>query len=179
MSIKNMLSVLLKEAETYRNQGLLDEARLKYQKALEILKANDKLGDRKALIQIIEGKVALLKTSTDTTEQPILKNQTPSESCRLESIDVISIEIALDAGPAKDQVLDFEVDFQANKMLSIIIPSKNKALISQLKDGVFLNNILYYSPIAILKGAGVVTSCLEINNGPKKGDYCLKIRIVD
>ena len=46
MGIKNLLSVLLKEAETYRNQGLLDESRLKYHKALEILKANEQLGNR-------------------------------------------------------------------------------------------------------------------------------------
>ena len=179
MSIKNMLSVLLKEAETYRIQGLLDESRLKYHKALEILKANAQLGDRKALIQILESKVASLETNTDTMELPIFKNQRHSESGLLESIDVISIEIAFDAGPAKDQVLDFEVDFQVRNMLSIIIPGKNKVLISQLKDGIFLRNILYYSPIAIFRGAGVVDSCIEINNGPKQGDYCLKIRIVD
>ena len=176
MSIKKMLSVFLKEAETYRIQGLLDEARLKYHKALEILK---ELEDRKALIQIIERKVASLKANADTMELPIFKNRSPSESGRLESIDVISIEIALDAGPGKDRVLDFEVDFQVRNALSIIIPRKNKSIIAQLKDGIFLSNILYYSPIAIFRAAGVVTSCIEIKNGPKKGNYCLKIRIVD
>ena len=179
MSIKNRLSVLLKEAETYRNQGLLDEAHLKYHKAMEIIQTNEQLKNRRALTQIIERKVASLKSNTDTMEQPIVKNQSPSESCRLESIGVIAIEITLDAGPAKGQVLDFEVEFQANNMLSIVIPRKNKALISEFKDGVFLSNIRYYSPTATFKGAGVVTSCIKINNGPKKGDYCPKIRIVD
>ena len=174
-----MLGVLLKEAETYRNQGLLEEARLKYHKALEILKANEQLGNRKVLIHIIESKVASLKTNTDTMERPIFKNKSPSESGQLDSIDVISIEIALDAGPGKNQVLNFEVDFQVGNMLSIIIPGKNKSLIAQLKDGFFLNDIQYYSPIAIFKGAGVVTSCIEIKNGPKKGDYCLKIKMVN
>ena len=179
MNIKNMLSVLLKEAETYRYQGLLDEARLKYNKALEVIQTNEQLKNRKDLIQIIENKAASLKTNTDTMELPIVKNQSPSESCRLESIGVIAIEITLDAGPSKDQVLDFEVDFQVRNMLSLIIPRKNKALIYQLKDGVFISNILYYSPIAIFRAAGVVNSCIEINNGPKKGNYCLKIRIVE
>ena len=167
MSIKNRLSVLLKEAETYRNQGLLDEARLNYRKAMEIIQANEQLKNRRALTQIIERKVASLKFNTDFN------------SGQLESIGVIAIEITLDAGPGKDQVLDFEVDFQVRNMLSIIIPGKNKVLISQLKDGIFLSNILYYSPIAIFRAAGVVTSCIEIKNGPKKGNYCLKIRIVD
>ena len=179
MSIKNRLSVLLKEAETYRNQGLLDEARLKYHKAMEVIQTNEQLKNRRALTQIIERKVASLKSNTDTMEQPIVKNQNPSESCRLESIAVIAIEITLDVGPAKDQVLDFEVEFQANNMLSIVISRKNKALISQFKDGIFLNNVRYYSPIAIFKGAGEVDSCIEIKNGPKKGDYCLKLRIVN
>ena len=167
MSIKNMLRVLLKEAETYRNQGLLDEARLNYRKTMEIIQANEQLKNRRALTQIIERKVASLKSNTDLNIG------------RLESIAVISIKITLDAGPTKDQVLDFEVDFQVRNMLSIIIPGKNKSLIAQLKDGVFLNNVRYYSPISIFKGAGVVNSCIEIKNGPKKGNYCLKIRIVD
>jgi len=179
MSIKNMLSVLLKEAETYKNQGLLDEARLKYHKALEILKANEQLGNRKALIHIIESKVASLKTNTDTMERPIFKNKSPSESGQLDSIDVISIEIALDAGPGKGQVLEFDVDFQAGNMLSLTIPRKDKSLIVQLKDGALFKKILYYSPIAIFRAAGVVTSCIEINNGPQKGNYCLKIKIVN
>ena len=179
MSIKNMLSVLLKEAETYKNQGLLDEARLKYHKALEIIQANEQLKNQRALIQIIEIKVASLKSNTDTMELPVFKNQRHSERGQFESIDVISIEITFDAGPGEDQVLDFAVDFQAGNMLSLIIPRKNKSLIAHLKDGILLKNITYYSPIAIFKGAGVVSSCSEINSGPKKGDYCLKIKIVN
>ena len=179
MSIKNMLSVLLKEAETYKNQGLLDEARLKYHKALEMILANEQLKNQRALTQIIESKVASLKSDTDTMDLPKFKNQSPLESCEFESIDIISIEIALDAGPGKGQVLEFDVDFQAGNMLSLTIPRKDKPRIAHLKDGILFKNITYYSPIAIFKGAGVVSSCSEINSGPKKGDYCLKIKIVN
>lgn len=109
----------------------------------------------------------------------MFRNKSHSKRGQYESIDIISIEIAMNTGPGKGLILDFDVDFQARNLLSIIIPRKNKAIIAQLKEGIFLNDILFYSPIAIFKGAGEVNSCIEIEIGPKKGNYCIRIRIVD
>jgi tetratricopeptide (TPR) repeat protein len=296
MSIKDRLKIFLQEAVTYKNQGLLDESRIKYCKALEILKVNQRLGDQKTLIQIIESKMTsselnteLESTEAEVTEQPYevqeliktmilssikndseklsfedaitlsklgqydialealkvlvekdlnsfvaakniltchisqqayqaaidqliewtetncfssdqlsslraeLKDQLSKQGVKIklpkllsqnfstinqtEFIDIISIEIPLKTGKGKNQTLELDVDFQANNMLSLIIPRKDKSCIDDLKDGLSLKDITYYSPFAILKGPGKVNSLVEIQNGPKKGDYCLKIKI--
>jgi hypothetical protein len=96
-----------------------------------------------------------------------------------EFLDITSIGITMDQGPSQGQMVEFDVNFQSGNMLSLIIPSKDEALIAQLQDGVRLDNIQYYSPIAIFMGAGVVASRTQIQNGPKKGDFCLDIKIVN
>jgi hypothetical protein len=96
-----------------------------------------------------------------------------------EFLDITSIGITMEEGPSQGQMVEFDVNFQSGNMLSLIIPSKDEALIAQLQDGVRLDNIQYYSPIAIFRGAGVVASRTQIKNGPKKGDFCLDIKIVN
>ena len=230
MSFKDQFKIFMQEAEIYKNQGLVEEARLKYQNAKEMIQANEQLGNRDALIQTIESKLANLKSDTDSQSKETALPQLPpngvfsegnlealkaeieyqlasqgvemelpeiktnisseaggalsapedsSEDGQVESIDIISIEIPMDAGPKKGQVLGFDVDFQADNILTIIIPKKDKSQITHLNDGFRLNKIMYYSPIAIFRGDGVVKSCMEINEGPKKGDYCLDIKIVN
>lgn len=96
-----------------------------------------------------------------------------------EFLDITSIGITMEAGPSQGQMIEFDVNFQSGNMLSLIIPSKDEPLIEQLQDGIRLDNIQYYSPIAIFRGAGVVSSRTQIKNGPKKGDFCLDVKIVN
>lgn len=96
-----------------------------------------------------------------------------------EFLDITSIGITMEEGPSQGQMIEFDVNFQSGNMLSLIIPSKDEPLIEQLQDGVRLDNIQYYSPIAIFRGAGVVSSRTQIKNGPKKGDFCLDVKIVN
>lgn len=97
----------------------------------------------------------------------------------VEFLDITSIGINFDSGPAQGKMVEFDVNFQSGNMLSLIISNKEKDLIEDLKQGVKLDNIQYYSPIAIFKGAGIVSSRTQIKNGPKKGDFCLDIKIVN
>ena len=96
-----------------------------------------------------------------------------------EFLDITSIGITMEEGASQGQMVEFDVNFQSGNMLSLIIPSKDEPLIAQLQDGVRLDNIQYYSPIAIFRGAGVVASRTQIKNGPKKGDFCLDVKIVN
>ena len=97
----------------------------------------------------------------------------------VEFLDITSIGINFDSGPAQGKMVEFDVNFQSGNMLSLIISNKDKELIENLKTGIKLENIQYYSPIAIFKGAGIVSSRTQIENGPKKGDFCLDIKIVN
>ncbi len=50
-------------------------------------------------------------------------------------------------------------------------------LIQSLKVGIRLNEMNFYSPIAIFRGSGTVSAKTEIKTGPKKGDYSVDIKI--
>ena len=94
-----------------------------------------------------------------------------------EFIDISSIGITFESGPSKGNMVEFDVNFQSGNIISLIIPSTDKALIEPLEKGHKLNDIQFYSPIAIFKGKGLVSSKTQIKSGPKQGDFCLDIKI--
>jgi len=94
-----------------------------------------------------------------------------------EFLDITSIGITFDSGPRKGKMVEFDVNFQSGNMLSLIISKQDQGLIEDLKAGMELKEIQFYSPIAIFNGSGVVSSKTQIKSGPKQGDYCLDIRI--
>ncbi len=94
-----------------------------------------------------------------------------------EFLDITSIGITFDSGPRKGKMIEFDVNFQSGNMLSLIISKNDKEHIEDLKAGMKLTDIQFYSPIAIFNGAGMVSSKTQIKSGPKQGDFCLDIRI--
>jgi tetratricopeptide (TPR) repeat protein len=93
-------------------------------------------------------------------------------------LDISSIGIVFDSGPRKGSIVEYDVSFQSGNMISLIIPSKEKELVDSLSIGHKLENVQYYSPIAMFNGSGLVSSKTEIKSGPKRGDYCLDIKIL-
>ncbi len=94
-----------------------------------------------------------------------------------EIIDISSIVIHFESGPQAGKQLAVEVSFQTGNVVSLLISSRDKEFIEGLDVGVKLNNLQFFSPIAIFKGSGVVTAKTRIASGPKQGDYSLDIRI--
>lgn len=92
-------------------------------------------------------------------------------------IDITSIGIRFNHGPKKGEHVELDVSFQAGNVLSLIVSSNDKLLIESLKVGVRLDDMDFYSPIAIFKGSGVVETNTRIETGPKRGDYSLDIKI--
>lgn len=95
-----------------------------------------------------------------------------------EFLDITSIGITFDSGPHQGNMVEFDVNFQSGSMLSLIISKKDQSLIEGLTAGMKLEDIQFFSPIAIFNGSGVVSSKTQIRSGPKQGDFCLDIRIV-
>ncbi|MFY9943870.1 MAG: hypothetical protein WAK57_16970 [Desulfobacterales bacterium] len=93
-------------------------------------------------------------------------------------IDISSIGITFESGPQKGRMVEMEVSFQSGNMISLIVSSKDRALIENLKVGFRLNDVQFFSPIAIFQGSGIVMAKTKINSGPKRGDYSLDIKIV-
>lgn len=94
-----------------------------------------------------------------------------------EFLDISAVAITFDSGPHKGEQVELDVSFQSGNVISLIISSKDEALIESLKVGVRLDDVHFYSPVAIFRGSGVVSAKTQIKSGPKKGDYSLDIKI--
>ncbi len=94
-----------------------------------------------------------------------------------EFLDISAVAITFDSGPYKGEQVELDVSFQSGNVISLIISSKDETLIENLKVGVRLDDVHFYSPVAIFRGAGLVSAMTQIKSGPKKGDYSLDIKI--
>jgi len=92
-------------------------------------------------------------------------------------LDITSIGVTFTGGTHKGKMVEFDVNFQSGGMLSLIISKNDKGLIEDLKNGDQLDDVQFYSPIAMFKGTAVVANKTQINTGPKQGDFCLDVKV--
>lgn len=94
-----------------------------------------------------------------------------------ELLDISSIGIFMDDGPQSGELVEFDVSFQSGNEVSLLVQSRDKGLVDHLSVGTKLKNIEFYSPFAMFKGSGIITSNTKISTGPKRGDYSLDIKV--
>ena len=94
-----------------------------------------------------------------------------------EFLDISAVAITFDSGPCKGEQIELDVSFQSGNIISLIISSKDEELIESLKVGYRLDDVHFYSPVAIFRGSGVVSAQTRIKSGPKMGDFSLDITI--
>jgi hypothetical protein len=92
-------------------------------------------------------------------------------------IDINGIGITIDSGHKKGEIVELDVSFQSKNVISLLISQRNKYLIEDLEVGDTLNDIQFYSPIAMFTGSCVVTAISQIKSGPRQGDYSLDLRV--
>ena len=94
-----------------------------------------------------------------------------------EILDINSVGISFEAGPKKGEVVEMDVSFQTGNVISVLISARDKVLIESLNPGDKLNELQFYSPIAIFQGSGVVNAKTAIKVGPRKGDFSVDIKV--
>ena len=94
-----------------------------------------------------------------------------------EILDISAVGIAFDSGPKKGEVIELDVSFQTGNIISVLLSNRDKDLIESLNPGDKLNDVQFYSPIAIFQGTGVVNAKTEIKVGPRKGDFSVDIKV--
>ena len=125
------------------------------------------------LVEILKNKgIQRDLTSVSIKEEPV---QEPEEE--EDFIDISSIGIYFNFGPAKGKVVEFDVNFQSGNMLSLIISKNDAKTIEPMQEGDALKDLQFYSPIAMFNGSGIVSAKSQIKSGPKQGDFCLDIKI--
>ena len=116
-------------------------------------------------------------SSHDTEALSVARSEDEGAVAEDDMIDISSVGIIVESGPAKGKQIELDVSFQSGNMISLILSSKDKQLIESFTVGQKLNELHFYSPIAIFKSSGVVSAKTKISSGPKQGDYCLDIEI--
>ena len=124
-------------------------------------------------IQVPEPEVTELE-QTEAEPEPEVESEAGNEDV----LDVNSIGISLDSGPQKGNVYEFKVRFQLGKVVSLLIPSRDKDVIENFKVGNEIHDVQYYSNVGLFKGSGLVSAVKEITIGPLRGDYCVDIEVV-
>jgi Tfp pilus assembly protein PilF len=113
--------------------------------------------------------------TVETQEVDLDDMELPEED---EFLDINSVGILIQSGSQKGRMVEFDVSFQTGNSINLIISSKESDLLAALEKGTQLNDMQFFSPIAILNGSGVVTGKTQIKSGPKEGDYSLDITIL-
>lgn len=140
----------------------------------------DKLGKIRVFLQEILDKHGIDKSlpqAKEAVEDKGAEKVVEGELQEDEVLDVISIGIIMDSGPKKGELVQLDVSFQSGNVISLLIPGKEKELIENFKVGAILNDIQFYSSMAMFNASGVIASLAEIKVGPRKGDYNLDIKI--
>lgn len=125
------------------------------------------------LVEILKSKGIQRELTSVSIKEEIVQGPQEEE----DFIDISSIGIYFNAGPAKGKVVEYDVNFQSGNMLSLIISKNDAKTIEPIKEGDTLSDLQFLSPIAMFSGSGVVSAKSEIKSGPKQGDFCLDIKI--
>ena len=131
----------------------------------------EKRGIEKTLPVPVKGKEA----TDDTADSGGIEFSMPEPE--EEILEITSIGITFSSGTHMGKMVEFDVNFQSGDMLSLIIPKNDKSMIEDLKNGDNLEDIQFYSPIAMFKGTAVIANKTQIDSGPKRGDFCLDLKI--
>lgn len=139
---------------------------------------DEKLFSEKEADFFIESSKAVSLVETETAYDEYDNEQKEIEPYSPEIMEIDSVGIKLTGnGGVDSEPVELDVSFQTGNHLSLIISSKEKRIIDNLDVGVKLNDMCFYSPIAVFKSTGIVLSKHQINSGPKKGDWCLDLEI--
>ena len=90
---------------------------------------------------------------------------------------ISSIGVQMANGAQKGKVIDLAVNLQTGKDINLIVPNKEHDIIKMLKKGAVLKNVKLNSPISVDTGNCVVVTVARIDQGPKRGDYSVDLRI--
>jgi len=125
------------------------------------------------LVEILKNKELQSSLTSVSIKEELVQEPEEEE----EFIDISSIGVYFNSGPAKGRVVEFDVNFQSGNMLSLIISKNDAKTIEALQEGDALKDLQFFSPIAMFNGSGIVSAKSQIKSGPKQGDFCLDIKI--
>jgi tetratricopeptide (TPR) repeat protein len=127
MDSKSQIQALIKEAQLYKNQGLLEQSKTRYLEALEMIQSHEQFGKSEKLINAISKQISLIEEDIaeidKAPEKPILSEATQAligdlfSFSKNQSIAEIEAAVALAKfGQYEKAVEEFKRLIKENKM---------------------------------------------------------------
>jgi tetratricopeptide (TPR) repeat protein len=91
--------------------------------------------------------------------------------------DICSMIITFDDGPLKGGTFVLDVSFQTGNVITLFVAGHKEELLNNFKVGKILERLQFNTTIAIFKGKGIVDEKVQIDSGPRRGDYRLDIKV--
>ena len=96
-----------------------------------------------------------------------------------ELINIVSIEIPLNDELQEEKAVGFDVSFQKENMISVIIPRANQDLIDYFRVGMKIDDVQFFSVAIMFKESCVISAKKQIESGPRRGDCTLVMEILN
>ncbi|MDM8552012.1 hypothetical protein QUF72_18150 [Desulfobacterales bacterium HSG2] len=155
-------------------QNQLNKLRVFFQGILDSKGINITLPEKLEKMDTTVPEIKYLDDYAETEEPEMPEEEVQDEDI----IDISSVGITLSQEAKKGEIVECDVSFQAGSVINLLIPGDDKDLTETLETGVILNDVQFYSPMAMFNGKAVVSSKAMIESGPKEGYYSLDIKVV-
>lgn len=180
IDLEKQMKTLLQEAEVYKSQGLLSEAKAAFGSVAQLIQENEQFAHKTGLLEeVLKGPVSCFSEVTNkAVSQAVEPQEVEEEEAEGEELLEISLlEIPLEYGTQIGKRVDIEVAAQAGSKIRVLISQQDKELMGHLRVGFRINDVRFYAPFATFKGAAFVTARNRINSGTKKGNCVVDMKI--
>ncbi len=106
--------------------------------------------------------------------EPVPPRKEDEEVREEDLIDITTVVIALKEGRSRE----FDVSFQSGTLINLLLSDKDTQTLEQMEEGLVLENVQFFSPIAMFEGKARVESKSQIDSGPKMGYYSVDLKIM-
>ena len=91
--------------------------------------------------------------------------------------DIMAVMLPVESGDDKDDPPAFDVTSQSGGFVSLIVPAAEKSVVARLKPGARIPKVGFFTPEALFFEDCVVSTRLRIDEGRRKGDFSMTIRL--
>lgn len=118
------------------------------------------------------------KGSDETLARPSAKEptgQSPLEDG--DPFDIMAVMFPVEPGDENDDPPAFDVTSQSSGFVSLIVPAAEKSVVSRLRPGAGIRKVSFFTPDALFFEDCVVSTRLRIDEGRRKGDFSVTMRL--
>ena len=76
------------------------------------------------------------------------------------------------------RTFDLDVSSQSGGVISVIVPEEEHALIDRLNVGSILEEVRFFTPVAMFGDDCTITAKTRIETGPKSGNWTIVMRLL-